>query len=272
MTQQPPPSGRYAEYPVSWYLLGTSAELRRRPVAKKMLGRELVAFRTESGKVVLMDGRCAHLGADLSHGKVVGETIRCPFHGWTYGADGQCTHIPGTCKAIPHFAHQPVYPVEERHGYVFFFNGPEALYPLPFFDDAKPEEMSAGRPFDFIARCTWYMFASHAFDVQHFATVHDRILVGPPVIDCPAPFARRNRYTARVSGDNIYDRMLRLFAGKQVDISITTWGGTLFYLTGDFGGALSQFLVAARPLEDGTTLAEGIVYKRRGKTRSVGTP
>jgi nitrite reductase/ring-hydroxylating ferredoxin subunit len=264
MMPQAPPSSRYATYPTSWYLLGRSSELRRRPVSKTILGRELVAFRTQGGWAVVMDGRCAHMGADLGGGCVSGETLRCPFHGWEYGADGRCTHIPGTCDAIPRFARQTAYPVEERHGFVFFFNGPEPLFPLPFFFDVRPEELSAGIPFRFIARCTWYLFASHAFDVQHFATVHDRQLVGPPVIDCPAPFARRNRYTARVSGTNIYDRMLRRFAGRQVDISITTWGGTLFYLTGNFGRALSRFLIAARPLEDGTTLAEGIVFKPRG--------
>src|SRR5436305_1687813 len=94
---------------------------------------------------------------------------------------------------------------------------------------------------------SWFLLGSSS-------ELHDRQLVGPPVIDCPAPFARRNRYTARVSGTNIYDRMLRRFAGRQVDISITTWGGTLFYLTGNFGRVLSRFLIAARPLEDGTTL------------------
>jgi nitrite reductase/ring-hydroxylating ferredoxin subunit len=265
MRPQAPPAGRYATWPASWYLLGSSAELRRRPVAKTVLGRSLVAFRTERGRPVVLDGRCAHLGADLAGGKVGGETIRCPFHGWTYGTDGRCVHIPGSCEAIPRFARQRSYPVQERHGFVFFFNGPEPLFPLPFFFDVQPEEVVAGVPFRFIARCTWYMFASHAFDVQHFASVHDRELTGPPVIDCPAPFARRNRYTARVAGSTMYDRMLRWFVGRQVDISITTWGGTLFYLTGDFGRALSRFLVAARPLEDGTTLAEGIVFKRRGR-------
>src|SRR5690349_18600616 len=146
MTQQPPPSHRYAAYPASWYLLCGSAELRRKPLAKTILGRQLVVFRTQSGQVAVLDGRCAHMGADLGGGCVVGESIRCPFHGWEYGRDGQCTNIPGTCEAIPRFARQTAYPAVERHGYVFFFNGPEPLFPLPFFLDSKPEELTAGIP------------------------------------------------------------------------------------------------------------------------------
>ena len=69
---------------------------------------------------------------------VAGDSIQCPFHNWKYGADGVCNHIPGT-NSIPAFARQATYPAEERNGYIFFFNGVEALFPLPFFFDASPE-------------------------------------------------------------------------------------------------------------------------------------
>jgi nitrite reductase/ring-hydroxylating ferredoxin subunit len=230
-----------------------------------MLGRQLVAYRTTSGQPVIMDGRCSHFGADLAGGRVVGDAIQCPYHNWEYGPDGRCTRIPGARGEIPRFARQACYPVEERCGSVFFFYGPTALYPPPFFFDARPDELADGVPFQFTAHCNWYLFASHAFDSQHFAAVHDRRLLGPPVIDCPAPFARRNRYTALVEGTSLYDRLLRWFVGRQVEISITTWGGTLFFLTGRFRRALSRFLIAAQPQGADTTLAEGIVFTRRGR-------
>lgn len=262
---QAPPASAFPAYPASWYLYCSSAQLRRRPLAKTMLGRQLVAFRTGRGRVAILDGRCAHLGADLGGGSVRGESIRCPYHNWEYGTDGRCTRIPGLCGAIPRFARQAVYPAEERCGYVFFFNGQKPLFPLPFFFDTEPAELTASVPFRFVANCSWYLFASHAFDLQHFAAVHDRRLLGAPVIDCPAPFARRNRYSAVIEGTSIYDRLLRKFVSRQVDISITTWGGTLFFLTGNFRRAQSRFLVAAQPIDGGRTLAEGIVFTRRGR-------
>lgn len=259
-----PAADQFAEYPASWYLFGPSAELEGRPVSRKMLGRQLVAFRTASGKLALMQANCAHLGADLGCGRVVGESVQCPFHGWRYGVDGTCVQIPGV-RDIPAFARLQAYPVVERHGFVFFFNGPEPLFPLPFFFGEDPAAFVAAKPFRYVADCTWYMNAAHAFDTQHFASVHDRELIAPPAVDSPAPFARRNRYRAKVIGQSVFDRLLRVFAGKTVDITISVCGGTFVLVTGDFGQAHSRFIMVTRPLEDGQTLCEGIVFARKSR-------
>lgn len=256
-----PAPGRFPEYPASWYLFGAGAEIKKRPVSKRMLGRQLVAFRTAGGTPALMQANCAHLGADLGCGQVVGETIQCPFHGWRYGTNGVCTYAAGA-KEIPSFARLRTYPVAERHGYLFFFNGPEPLFPLPFFFGEDPADFVAGKPFRYIADCSWYMNAAHAFDVQHFASVHDRELIAPPQVDFPAPFARRNRYRAKVVGLSALDRFLRLFAGKTVEITLSICGGTFALVTGDFGRVRSRFIISMQPLEDGRTLCEGIVFAR----------
>ena len=52
-------------------------------------------FRGESGQVYVVDAYCPHLGANLAvGGKVEGDCIECPFHGWQYrGEDGKCVKI-----------------------------------------------------------------------------------------------------------------------------------------------------------------------------------
>jgi nitrite reductase/ring-hydroxylating ferredoxin subunit len=227
-----------------------------------VLGRQLVAFRAASGRVVVMDGHCAHLGADLGCGSVVGDTIECPFHHWRYGADGICTSVPNGA-AVPPFARLRTYPAQERHGFVFFWNGREPLFPLPFFFDADPADFVAGKVFRYVGDTTWYMNSAHAFDRQHFAAVHDRELLAPPAIDCPAPYARRNSYPARVVGHTVFDRILRVVAGRTVRITLTIWGGTFAVVTADFERFRSLFLMPTRPLENGQTLCEGIVYAPR---------
>lgn len=260
--ERAPEQDLFPRYPASWYLFGASEELNKHPVSKSMLGSRLVGFRTTIGKISVMNARCAHLGADLGRGQIVGETVQCPFHGWRYGTDGVCTHIP--CSAeVPPFARLQTYPVEERHGYVFIFNGARPLFPLPFFIGLNPQEFVAGKVFEYVADCTWYMNAAHAFDTQHFASVHDRRLLAPPAIDCPEPYARRNSYRAEVVGNSFFDRLLRILAGHTVAATLTIWGGNFAGVTADFGRVQSRFLITMHPLESGQTLCQGIVFVPR---------
>ncbi len=259
-----PPVEKFPTWPASWYLFGTARELRKGPVSKRLLGRDLVAYRAESGRVAVMEARCAHLGADLGNGKVVGECLRCPFHEWEYGPDGRCTRVPRV-EQPPDFARVLSYPVAERHGRVFFFNGRKPLFPLPFFAGEREEDYRLAPPCSFTANCPWYMVSAHGFDLQHFETVHGRRLLGPLEVDSPAPLARRSRYRAEVLGDKFYDRFLRRFVGQEVEISITIWGGTFVVITGDFGGARSRFLIVTQPQDDGATRCEILVYARKNR-------
>lgn len=263
----PAPSvDRFPQWPASWYLFGESAELDGGPVSKLLLGRQTVAFRDAEGHPVMMDASCSHMSADLGCGHLHGNAIVCPYHGWRYGTDGACLSTPGL-ENPPRFARQKTYPVVERHGHVFFFNGRKALFPLPFFFDESPADYAAGRVFRYEADCSWFVNSAHAFDRQHFDTVHDRRLVAPPEIDCPKPFARRNRYRAEVLGRTALDRVLRATAGRMVNISLTVWGGTFVCVTGDFERAKSRFLMITRPLENGHTLCEGLVLAPRPANR-----
>jgi nitrite reductase/ring-hydroxylating ferredoxin subunit len=259
---RPPAADAFPAYPASWYLFCASSQLNDQPFSQRMLGRQLVAYRTTLGQVAVLDAHCAHLGADLGCGTVVGETLQCPFHNWRYGTNGVCSSIPHAAE-IPSFARLGTYPVAERHGSVFFFNGPEALFPLPFFFGANPEEFVAAKVFRYLADCAWFMTTANAFDMQHFLCVHGRDLIDRCHVDCPHPFARRNRYRAAIVGRSRTDGFLRSVVGPTVDVSITCWGGTFLVMTADFKRAHSSFLIATRPLEDGKTLCEGIVFARR---------
>ena len=155
----PPAADRFPAFPRSWYFFCRGRELSRKPLARDLLGRRLVAYRTTSGQAVLLDARCSHLGADLGKGTVVGDALQCPFHHWEYGPDGRCCRIPCTSE-IPSFARQASFPVVERHGHVFFFNAPEATFPLPFFPDEDPAEFIAASPFWTTLDCPWYMIGA----------------------------------------------------------------------------------------------------------------
>jgi nitrite reductase/ring-hydroxylating ferredoxin subunit len=257
-----PPSERFPAYPSSWYLFCHSKELGNGPVSKDILGRRLVAFRTDQGRVALLDARCSHLGADLGRGRVIGDRIQCPFHNWEYGPDGRCTNIPIT-PDIPAHARQVCFPVVERHRLVFFFNAPEPQFPLPFFPDARPEDFIPGKPFGTVLDCPWFMVGANAFDLQHFRAAHDRMLVGEPVVDCPATFARRATARFTVSGDSLQDHITRWFAGDVVEMSITDWCGNLMFATATFRRTRSYGMVVTEPLPAGGVAVRIIVFVPR---------
>lgn len=258
-----PAASSFPAHPAAWYVFCETKQLRQTPLAKRILGRDLVAFRTASGRYAVLNARCSHLGANLGCGTVVNEAIQCPFHHWQFGRDGRCVDIPGLSE-IPAFAHQQSYPARERHGFLFFFNGAKPLFPLPFFEDESPAELKAGKMFSYEADASWFMVAGQGFDRQHFQTVHDRRLLSPPQVSTPSPFCRRNWYHAEIIGESTRDRLLKLLVGSTVTLSIQNWGGTFYVVKAQFQRACSRFLVSFRPLEHGRTQFDVIVYARRG--------
>jgi phenylpropionate dioxygenase-like ring-hydroxylating dioxygenase large terminal subunit len=71
-----------------WHPVLPANRLRRRPVAVRLHGTDLVLFRTASGEIGALEDRCPHRRMKLSLGKVIGDRLQCPYHGWTYDCRG----------------------------------------------------------------------------------------------------------------------------------------------------------------------------------------
>ncbi len=85
-----------------WRAVGLSQDLPLLGVMKAdWQGQDLAVWRSASGRVSAWNDRCPHRGMRLSHGFVRGETLACIYHGWTYGAEGGCSHIPAHPAMTP---------------------------------------------------------------------------------------------------------------------------------------------------------------------------
>lgn len=118
--------------PNGWFAVATSAEVPPGHVHNAhYFGRDLVVFRTEAGEPCVLDAYCPHLGAHLGvgagapesvepgPGKVVGDCIECPFHGWRFDRTGSCVEIPYGSGRVPPQARVRGYPTVERAGLIF---------------------------------------------------------------------------------------------------------------------------------------------------------
>lgn len=103
----------------AWHAVALSDDVRRRPVRRIVCDVPVVLFRGAGGLGALQD-RCPHRNYPLSEGRVEGDGIVCPYHGWAFAADGACTKVAGCAPpADPgRLAATPV-AVREEHGAVF---------------------------------------------------------------------------------------------------------------------------------------------------------
>jgi nitrite reductase/ring-hydroxylating ferredoxin subunit len=264
-TDAPALPGLLPEWPASWYVFCASRELGHKPLARKALGRELVAFRTPGGRVGVLLGQCVHMGARLAEGQVVGECLRCPFHHWEFDSDGRCWRIPAA-DDIPLFARQPAFPALERHGAVFFFNGAQPAFALPFFEGCGETDLATAAPFTLVLDCPWYMIGANGVDVQHFRTTHDRELLGLPRITHPERWVHHAVTRFRVAGHGWRDGLTRRLAGDTVEMNVTDWAGTLFFVRAGFRRTQTFGMVSMLPVDGGRTLLYVHVSTRRSRS------
>src|SRR2546428_593095 len=113
-----------------WMPVLLSAELEHGGRVKRvrLLGEDLVALRARDGKVGLLGEHCSHRRASLYFGRNEEAGLRCIYHGWKYGLDGQCLEMPNE-SAESDFQEKvchPAYPCAERGGVVWTYMGPAA--------------------------------------------------------------------------------------------------------------------------------------------------
>lgn len=153
-----------------WYPALPTRELGRGQARSVVIGPQRVAlYRTEAGDVHALDAFCAHMGADLANGRVVGDRLECYFHQWQYGPDGAVAAVrtgrrpEGACVAA--------WPAAEGYGWIWVWAGREAAYPLP-----RPPGLEGEVVAWHLASPT--LFAHHhvmmvgGIDQQHFVSVH----------------------------------------------------------------------------------------------------
>ncbi|HVY22669.1 MAG TPA: aromatic ring-hydroxylating dioxygenase subunit alpha [Steroidobacteraceae bacterium] len=140
----------FAEHTKShWFPVALSRDLRSLPLQVMLFGEPIVVARLQSGRVLALEDRCPHRGVPLSGGRIYGDSIQCPYHGWTFNADGLCVSMPGAnCNTPIGTIHQSSFAVREQDGLIWI---------LKCGERPMPERISAMKPGSrrFLEVMTW---------------------------------------------------------------------------------------------------------------------
>jgi vanillate O-demethylase monooxygenase subunit len=159
--------------PNRWYAAGWSHELGEALLPRMICGEPLVMYRTASGHVAAIADRCPHRRMPLSRGRLIGDEVECAYHGMRFAPTGQCVFAPG----LPRLPTKPLvrsYRIEERHGFVWIWNGEEAKADPDMIPDYHWHALPDWEADHFHVRiaANYKLGLDNLLDLSHAAYVH----------------------------------------------------------------------------------------------------
>jgi phenylpropionate dioxygenase-like ring-hydroxylating dioxygenase large terminal subunit len=142
------------------------------PMRLRMLSENLIAFRTTSGQVGIIQNACPHRGASMFFGRNEEEGLRCVYHGWKFDVTGACVDMPSE-PAESNFKNKVrtrAYPTRERNGVIWCYMGPRDVPPeLP----EHPGNLSPNaRPQKYVRACNYMQALEGDIDTVHASFLH----------------------------------------------------------------------------------------------------
>ncbi len=170
---------KFSSLAEQWTPITSAKALDKKSIlAIQLDGVPLVFFRDREGKACALIDQCPHRSVKLSGGTLTQEGhIQCPFHGWRYDGQGNCTHIALNPQACLGSVHASSLPCEETGGLLWVYTAIQANSVPPL---QTPESLSSPNWFGTITEREWDTHWSRAtqtmLDVAHIPYVHRRTI------------------------------------------------------------------------------------------------
>jgi nitrite reductase/ring-hydroxylating ferredoxin subunit len=244
--------------PWGWFAVGFSHEVPRRGVlTRRLAGEELVVWRGADGSLGSTSSTCPHLGAHLGGGRVDGDAIRCPFHGFAFDGGGRCIATGGG-SAPPAGLTVRSWPIRERNGVLLVWHHPHRSPPsfeVPELDSVPMTRLSrtttACLEFDGHPVAT----SENSVDLSHLAEVHhytDVAMVHPFHADATAASASyAMTRPIGIPGDGRVPALRRATTRVQFDVRLFGLGVSVVEASIPRIGARTRQQVLATPVAPG---------------------
>ncbi len=142
----------------------------------RLLGEDLVLFRTLDGEYGLVGERCPHRLASLANGSVEAEGLRCPYHGWKFDVVGKCLETPNEPDGVNlgDRVRHTGYPVRRLGGFLFAYMGPGPAPALPHWDVLAWTHGKRWIEKHDLLACNWLQAQENSVDPTHLYWLHGK--------------------------------------------------------------------------------------------------
>src|SRR6266851_1254206 len=179
-----------------WYPVAFTRELEEFPVRPaRLLGEDFAVFKTPRGRYGILPEGCPHRRASLAYGVVEADGLRCPYHGWLFGADGSCLDQPAE-REETNFRDRvraAAGVAQELGGLVWAYIGPSPAPELPRFDVFVMEGV---RDIGWTELpCNFVQIMENAVDPHHTEWLHGRFfqfMARHQGFDAPPSFGKKH--------------------------------------------------------------------------------
>lgn len=261
-----------------WHPVAWSREVAEKPVAVKLLDHQIVLWRSQGGIVAFHD-LCIHRGTPLSLGWIDKGRIVCAYHGWQYGADGLCKHIPTLSpqRGIPAKAQTAVYHATEKYGLIWVC----LKTPVADIPELPAEVHDASYRWDLYStdgqwKANAARMIENLLDFSHFPWVHPGILGNSSNVVCepsditPVPGGFRYEITQpvnRIKADSVAIQRFTIILPLTLFIERRQPDGpqkhTNIYMCSPLSNKETRFFrLSGRNYDDGVS-AEDLVNRHR---------
>ena len=161
-----------------WHPISLTSDVSETPKELRILGEDLVIFKTTKGNIGLVHKACPHRRASMVYGKTEERGIRCCYHGWLFSPDGKILETPGedpnskSAARLRETFKLGAYPVIEFNGLVFSYLGPMSKIPdFPHYD-AFEISGNTTSPYRIDYNCNWIQVLDAIMDPVHTSFLH----------------------------------------------------------------------------------------------------
>ncbi|MEM7429459.1 MAG: aromatic ring-hydroxylating dioxygenase subunit alpha [Pseudomonadota bacterium] len=172
----------------AWYVAGLSADFAQELQAARILGEDIVIYRTADGSPAALEDACPHRKLPLSKGRLIGDNVECGYHGLTFDCSGTCVRAPTQEGMIPKSARVHSYPVVDRYELLWIWMGeaadanPDEIYEIENYDNPSWGRTRGGA---MDIECHYLWVTDNLLDPSHVAWVHVSSFAGAGTEDQP---------------------------------------------------------------------------------------